>query len=163
MKIGNYIRNYRKSIGLSMDKFCKNICSVKQLERIEKNISEPSISFLNSISRTYNINFYQYYKNLTYFKDNNNRKMCDNILHLIKTYHIEDIIPLCNELDNNPDFDSGVLYTFKCYAKAILTNYKDKYKETILICYKGLKKEVEQSVITSIVQLLLWRRYCFYT
>ncbi len=59
---GFLLQELRKKYSMSRDKLAQNICTPKQIYRIEKGISEPSVYILHQLSIKFNLDLNEYYK-----------------------------------------------------------------------------------------------------
>ena len=60
---GNLLQELRLKYNMSREKLAQNICTPKQIYRIEKGDSEPSIYLLHQLSIKFNLDLNEYYKN----------------------------------------------------------------------------------------------------
>ena len=141
MNIGEYIKQYREALNLTRKEFSIGLCSIVQIRRIENGECEPSIFLLDKISHKYNIDFYKFYKDLTYFKDVKYKGICEEMSLLIKQNKISELNSICINLESDNNFHNGILYAYLTYWKAVYTNDENLHNETIDICMKYLKKE----------------------
>ncbi|WFR57037.1 helix-turn-helix transcriptional regulator [Anaerocolumna sp. AGMB13025] len=137
---GNLLQELRLKYNLSREKLAQDICTPKQIYRIEKGYSEPSIYLLHQLSIKFNLDLNEYYK--MYFTKN-------SIIGLEGTKAINTAIesgdlPLLQSListyETLEDFKNGQNLQYIYYGKALCSSLIDKdYNTSLDYCYKGIQ------------------------
>lgn len=125
----------------------EGICSIKQLVRIEKNISEPSIFVLHKLSSKLNIDLNEYYKKIHSNNSIQSEKYTKQIINYISKYDFKGLSELITILKNHVEFQSGSELALLYYAKALCLfndppNLNEKAllcEEIISLCEQGIK------------------------
>ncbi|QSX05556.1 helix-turn-helix transcriptional regulator [Sedimentibacter sp. zth1] len=139
---GDFLKNLRNSYKLTRKKLCSGICSEKQLERIEKNINEPSVYILHHLSAKFNIDLNKFYKNFYHYECFEDHEYCNNIISCIKKLDFTTLYAICKELEKKPNFKKGTNFAHLCYGKAAYEFYiNEEYYKTIEICIEGIQEE----------------------
>ena len=136
---GNYLENFRISKNISRSQLCNGICSEKQLYRIEKSESEPSIYILNQLSLRLNTDLLELYKHYNINSTNGFKEMC-----IINDYlHNNDIRSLkkyLNSLNSNEFLSNSFFLETYYYAYACCFYQLDNdYNSSLLYIDKGLR------------------------
>lgn len=138
---GEYLENLREKQKISRSVLCDGICSEKQLYRIEKSESEPSIYILNQLSLRLNTDLLEYYKiynvhHLSGFKE------ISDINTFYQNYDARGLKKYLNSLMFS-DFANNSLFVENYYYAQAVCFYKlDKDDETALFYInKGLLLE----------------------
>lgn len=139
---GILLQELRLNHNMSREKLAENICSPKQIYRIEKGESEQSVSLLHQLSIVFNMDLNEYYKmffmknTLTAFEGAN------AINNAIESGDIQLIKILTKQYEGLDDFKKGEPFQIICYAKALCSALIDQdYKTSLAHCLKGIKTE----------------------
>ncbi|WMJ90483.1 helix-turn-helix transcriptional regulator [Anaerocolumna sp. MB42-C2] len=148
---GNLLQELRIKYHMSREKLAQNICTPKQIYRIEKGDSEPSIYLLHQLSIKFNLDLNEYYK--MHFT-------CNTIIGLegIKSINSaleHNDIPLLNSLiekyEKLKDFKKGENLQHIYYGKALCSALlDDDYKTSLEYCYKGIQIECPEFNINKV-------------
>lgn len=140
---GDLLKSLRISRNLTRRELSRDICSEKQLERIEKNINHPSLYILHQFSSKLNIDLNNFYKDFYCFTSLDSNKYCKNILIYIKNLNFTELKIIIDTISNKSEFKSGNNYAHLCYGKAAYSFHIQKdYEQTISICELGIKEEI---------------------
>lgn len=144
---GILLRELRESRNLTREQLASNICTPKQIYRIEKGEYEPSLFLLNKLSIKFNMDLNEYYK--MYFSNRSilayegiekmNEALANNDIQLVNN--------LINKYKDNKDFKQGENLQHIYYGQALCAALLDKnYNLSIEYCMKGL--HIENPVFT---------------
>lgn len=135
---GVFLRELRESRNLTREQLAKDICTPKQIYRIEKGDFEPSLYLLNQLSIKFNMDLNEYFK--MYFSVNTiigfegiqalNDAIAKRDTALIKS--------LTEKYEKHKDFSKGENLQHIYYAKAICAAYEDNYTSSLNYCLKGI-------------------------
>lgn len=144
---GSLLKELRKMLNMTQSDACKDICSLRQYVRIEKNISDPSMYLVQLLSHRFNYDLLSYYK-LLYcdrtLQANTYKSEADN---LIKTGAFEELLILIKKIENLSEFQHGENLQCIFYYKALYSYHaKNDYNLAVTHCINGL--HVEDSMIT---------------
>lgn len=136
---GYLLKELRTKYKMSREKLAQNICTPKQIYRIEKGESEPSIYLLHQLSIKFNLDLNEYYK--MHFTSNTLVGL-EGAKSISDAIHIGDL-PLLNSLvlkyEKLKDFKKGenlqLIYYGKALCSALLNN---DYNASLDYCIKGL-------------------------
>ncbi|WFR57036.1 helix-turn-helix transcriptional regulator [Anaerocolumna sp. AGMB13025] len=139
---GNLLQELRVKYNMSREKLAQNICTPKQIYRIEKGYSEPSIYLLHQLSIKFNLDLNEYYK--MHFTSNTivglegiksiNAAIEHNDTPLIKS-EVE-------KYEKLEDFKHGENLQHIYYGKALCSALLDEdYNTSSDFCYKALQIE----------------------
>lgn len=138
---GEYLENLREKQKISRSVLCDGICSEKQLYRIEKSESEPSIYILNQLSLRLNVDLLEHYKlynvnTLAGFKE------ISDMNDYFHNYDVRGLKKYLNSLKVS-SFTNNSLFTENYYYAQAICFYKlDKDDDTALFYInKGLLME----------------------
>ncbi len=139
---GELLKEVRNSKKLTLEQLAEDICSVRQLFRIEKGESTPSIHILHNISKKLNIDLQEFYR--IYFTSGSFESYSLK-LKLGELIAGNDNISLKNfitEIENMSDFQEGENLQYVLYGKAICSAYIDNnYLLSNEYCMKALHIE----------------------
>ncbi|MGB8455790.1 MAG: helix-turn-helix transcriptional regulator [Anaerocolumna sp.] len=148
---GNLLQELRMKYNMSREKLAKNICTPKQIYRIEKGVSEPSIYLLHQLSIKFNLDLNEYYKmNFT----SNTIAGLEGINSINAALERSDI-PLLKSLiekyEKLEDFKKGENLQHIYYGKALCSALLDNdYKTSLEYCCKGIRIECPEFNIDKI-------------
>lgn len=139
---GILLKELRKKFNMSREELAQNICTPKQIYRIEKGNSEPSVYLLHQLSIKFNLDLNDYYK--MYFTRNTlagligidsfNNVLINDDIHLLK--------PLIDKYEILEDFKAGENLQHIYYGKALCAALLDSdYKKSLEHCYEGIRVE----------------------
>ena len=150
---GILLQELRTKYNMSRDKLAQNICTPKQIYRIEKGVSEPSIYILHQLSIKFNLDLNEYYK--MHFTINTivGLEGINSINSAIEQENILLIKAMVNKYEKLEDFKKGEnlqhIYHSKALCSAILDN---DYITSLDYCYKGIKIECPDFDIKTVAQ-----------
>lgn len=148
---GLYLRELRESRNMTRDQLANNICSPKQIYRIEKGDYEPSLYLLNQLSIKFNLDLNTYYK-MHYC----NRSI--TAYEVIKTFeaavnnrNIDEIIQFVNTYKSHKDFKDGINSQYIYHGQALITLFVDRnLNECIQYCIKGILVDIPNFTIDTV-------------
>ncbi len=148
---GFLLQELRKKYNMSRDKLAQNICTPKQIYRIEKGISEPSIYILHQLSIKFNLDLNEYYK-MHFTKTSISGLMgIDSINAAIISGDTNLLKSVIEGYENHKDFKKGENLQHIYYGKAICSALLDSnYNMSLDYCYKGLLIEYPSFTIENI-------------
>ena len=139
---GNLLQELRIKYHMSREKLAQNICTPKQIYRIEKGESEPSIYLLHQLSIKFNLDLNEYYK--MYFTSNTLAGLegIKSINSAIENNNIILLNSLVEKYEKQKDFKKGENLQHIYYSKALCCALMDNnYMTSLEYCYKGLQIE----------------------
>jgi len=150
---GILLKELRLNHNMSREKLAENICTPKQIYRIEKGESEPSVHLLHQLSIIFNMDLNAYYK--MYFRGYTitglegitafNSALKDDNIPLLKS-----IVQQYETLD---EFQNGDLLQHIYYGKALCSALLNKdYKTSLDYCLKGIRLECPEFVLDDITE-----------
>ena len=144
---GEYLENLREKQKISRSVLCDGICSEKQLYRIEKSESEPSIYILNQLSLRLNVDLLEHYKTYNIHSLGGFKEISE-MNDYIHNYDARGLKRYLNSLTFS-DYTSNSLFTENYYYAQAICFYKlDKDDDTALFYInKGLNMETNASEI----------------
>lgn len=148
---GILLRELRESRNLTREQLAYNICTPKQIYRIEKGEYEPSLYLLNKLSIKFNMDLNEYYK--MYFS---NRSILafegvEKINKAISSNDIKQVASIVNKYKDNKDFMEGENLQHIYYGQALCASLLDKnFHQSIEYCMKGIYVENAQFTIETI-------------
>lgn len=136
---GELLKEIRMSNNLTLKELADDICSIRQLSRIENGESNPSIYILHNLSGKLNIDLQEYYRidfTSGSFKTYNLRLKIGDLIAQGKD---ESLKKLISELEDKEEFIEGENRQYILYGKAICSTYLDKdYNLSNKYCLKGI-------------------------
>jgi transcriptional regulator with XRE-family HTH domain len=139
---GILLQELRTKYNMSRDKLAQKICTPKQIYRIEKGVSEPSIYILHQLSIKFNLDLNEYYK--MHFTSNTLIGL-EGINSINSAIEQEDILlikSMVNKYEKLEDFKKGENLQHIYYSKALCSAILDNdYITSLDYCYKGIKIE----------------------
>ncbi|MGB8455793.1 MAG: helix-turn-helix transcriptional regulator [Anaerocolumna sp.] len=148
---GILLQELRGRYNLSREKLAQNICMPKQIYRIEKGVSEPSIYLLHQLSIKFNLDLNEYYK--MYFTKNTiiGLEGTKAINIAIDNGDLPSLKSLVNSYEMLEDFKSGQNLQHIYYGKALCSSLIDEdYKTSLDYCFKGIQVECLEFTIYNI-------------
>ncbi len=148
---GILLRELRESRGFTREQLAQNICTPKQIYRIEKGEYEPSLYLLNKLSLKFNMDLNEYYKR--YFS---NRSILayegiDRINKALDANDIHQVSNLVNKYKDNKDFKQGENLQHIYYGQALCAALLNKdYNLSLEYCMRGIYIENPDFNINSI-------------
>ncbi len=148
---GILLQELRGKYNLSREKLAQNICTPKQIYRIEKGVSEPSIYLLHQLSIKFNLDLNEYYK--MYFTKSSiiglEGTKAMNIA--IDNGDLPSLKSLVINYEMLEDFKSGQNLQHIYYGKALCSSLIDEdYKTSLDYCFKGIQVECPEFTIHNI-------------
>ena len=115
---GILLQELRIKYNMSREKLAQNICTPKQIYRIEKGVSEPSIYILHQLSIKFNLDLNEYYK--MHFTSNTlvGLEGINSISSAIEQENILLIKSMVNKYEKLEDFKKGENLQHIYYSKA---------------------------------------------
>ncbi|WFR57009.1 helix-turn-helix transcriptional regulator [Anaerocolumna sp. AGMB13025] len=139
---GNLLQELRLKYNMSRETLAENICTAKQIYRIEKGESEPSISLLHQLSFKFNLDLSEYYK--MYFTTNTITGF-EGVKSINAALEARDMPLLKSMIETYEileDFKKGENLQHIYYCKALCTALLDTdYTLSLEYCYEGIKIE----------------------
>lgn len=139
---GILLQELRVKYSMSREKLAQNICTPKQIYRIEKGYSEPSIYLLHQLSIKFNLDLNEYYK--MHFTSNTivGLEGINSINAAIEHHNITLIKSEIDKYEKLEDFKHGENLQHIYYGKALCSALlDDDYNTSLDYCYKGLQIE----------------------
>lgn len=150
---GMLLRELRESRNITREQLAQNICTPKQIYRIEKGEYEPSLYLLNQLSIKFNMDLNEYFK--MYFSSKSIVAF-DGIKNLNKAVENNDVKALkkiVEKYENVKDFKQGENLQHILYGKALCTALIDgNYTKSLEYCYNGLLVENPNFTIDTIAE-----------
>ena len=150
---GILLQELRTKYNMSRDKLAQNICTPKQIYRIEKGISEPSIYILHQLSIKFNLDLNEYYK--MHFTSNTivGLEGINNINSAIEKGDFVLLKSIVKKYERLTDFKNGVNLQHIYYSKALCSALLDNdYITSLKYSYKGIKVESPDFDINKVSQ-----------
>lgn len=138
---GVFLRELRESRNLTREQLAKDICTPKQIYRIEKGDFEPSLYLLNQLSIKFNMDLNEYFK--MYFSVNTitGFEGIQSINNAIAVKDFELLKRLIDKYEKHKDFNKGENFQHICYAKAICAAHEQSFTSSLNHCLKGIMME----------------------
>ncbi len=152
---GILLQELRTKYNMSRDKLAENICTPKQIYRIEKGVSEPSIYLLHQLSIKFNLDLNEYYK--MHFTSNTivGLEGINNINSAIEKGDNELLKSIVKKYESLTDFKKGVNLQHIYYGKALCSALLDNdYITSLKYCNKGIKVECPDFDINKVSQYM---------
>ncbi len=150
---GYLLQELRTKYKMSREKLAQNICTPKQIYRIEKGVSEPSIYILHQLSIKFNLDLNEYYK--MHFTSNTlvGLEGINSISSAIDKGDMLLVKSMVNKYENLEDFQKGENSQHIYYGKALCSALLDNdYNASLDYCYKGIKVECPDFDINTVAQ-----------
>ncbi|BCJ92734.1 hypothetical protein acsn021_03030 [Anaerocolumna cellulosilytica] len=148
---GAFLQDLRIQHNLSREKLAENICTSKQIYRIEKGLSEPSLYLITQLSIKFNMDLHEYFK--MYFTNNTIAGLegINAINSAIETFNIPLLKSLVEKYEKLEDFKKGENLQHIYYGKALCSALLDRNYETSLeFCFSGIQIECPNFDIANI-------------
>jgi transcriptional regulator with XRE-family HTH domain len=139
---GDLLQELRTKYNMPREKLAQNICTPKQIYRIEKGDSEPSIYLLHQLSIKFNLDLNEYYK--MHFTSNTlvGLEGIKSINTAIESGELSLIKSMVDKYEKLEDFKKGENLQHIYYGKALCSALLDNdYKTSLEYCYKGIRIE----------------------
>lgn len=139
---GRFLQELRLSRNMTREQLAQDICTSKQIYRIEKGIYEPSLYLINQLSIKFNLDLNEYFK--MYFTNNTivGLEGVNSINAAIENGDISLLKSLVEKYEKLDDFKKGRNFQSICYGKALCSALLDSdYKISLDYCYKGIQIE----------------------
>jgi DNA-binding XRE family transcriptional regulator len=139
---GVLLKEIRIKYNMSREKLAQNICTAKQIYRIEKGESEPSIYLLHQLSIKFNLDLNEYYK--MHFTRNTlaGLEEINSFNSVLLNGDMPSFKSLVDKLEILEDFKTGENLQHIYYGKALCSALLDNdYKTALEYCYKGIQVE----------------------
>jgi transcriptional regulator with XRE-family HTH domain len=150
---GNSLQELRMNYNMSREKLAENICTPKQIYRIEKGESEPSISLLHQLSFKFNLDLNEYYK--MYFTTNTivGLEGVNAINAALEAGNTTLLRTIIEKYENLEEFKRGENLQHIYYCKALCSALSDTdYNTSLEYCYEGIKIECPEFNIIKITE-----------
>lgn len=139
---GEFLQELRLSRNMTREQLAQDICTPKQIYRIEKGVYEPSLYLINQLSIKFNLDLNDYFK--MYFT-NITITGLEGINHInaaIESSNITLLKSIIDKYEVLEDFKKGEnlqhIYFGKALCYALLDN---NYKTSLDYCFKGIQVE----------------------
>ncbi|BCJ92736.1 hypothetical protein acsn021_03050 [Anaerocolumna cellulosilytica] len=139
---GKFLQELRISRNMTREQLAKDICTPKQIYRIEKGVYEPSLYLINQLSIKFNMDLNEYFK--TYFANNSiiGLEGVNAINAAIEREDVQLLKSLIDKYEKLEDFKKGENLQCICYGNALCSALIEKdYKTSLEYCYKGIQIE----------------------
>ena len=135
---GILLRELRELRYMTREELAKDICTTKQIYRIEKGEFEPSLYLLNQLSIKFNTDLNEYFK--MYFSVNtvNGYEGIQALNNAIVSGDGELVKSVVEKYEKHKDFANGENLQHILYGKAIYAAYEKKYTKSLNYCHKGI-------------------------
>lgn len=139
---GEFLQELRLSRNITREQLAQNICTPKQIYRIEKGVYEPSLYLINQLSIKFNMDLNEYFK--MYFTNITIAGLegINSINAAIESGNTPLLKTIIDKYENHEDFKTGEnlqhIYFGKALCYALLDN---DYNNSIDCCYKGVQIE----------------------
>lgn len=139
---GLLLKEIREMHNMTLEELSKDICSIRQLSRIESGENNPSIFVLHNISKKLNIDLQEYYR--IYFCSGSfiayNFK--SKFEQLVATSDIIGLKELIEKIEIMDEFQDGENRQYVLYGKALCsTRLDNNYSMSNNYCIEGLQIE----------------------
>ena len=139
---GELLKSIRISNNMTLEDLSNEICSVRQLSRIESGVNNPSIYVLHNLSKRLNINLQEYYRIYFTSKSFLAYNIKSKISLLISQSKLDELKELITDIEDNEEFQEGENRQYILYAKAICSTYFSKnYHQSNEYCFEGIRIE----------------------
>ncbi|QHQ60545.1 helix-turn-helix domain-containing protein [Anaerocolumna sedimenticola] len=139
---GVFLRELRLSRNMTREQLAQDICTPKQIYRIEKGVYEPSLYLINQLSIKFNMDLNEYFK--MYFTSNTIAGLegINSINAAIEREDIQVIKSTIDKYEKMEDFKKGENLQHIYYGKALCSAIIDNDFNTSLdYCFKGIRIE----------------------
>lgn len=139
---GILLQELRLSRNMTREQLAQDICTPKQIYRIEKGVYEPSLYLINQLSIKFNMDLNEYYK--MYFTSNTiiGLEGIKSINSALESGNIPLLKSLIDKYENLDEFKKGGNLQHIYYGKALCSALSDNdYKTSLDYCFKGIRVE----------------------
>ncbi len=139
---GEFLLELRLSRNMTREQLAQDICTPKQIYRIEKGIYEPSLYLINQLSIKFNMDLNEYFK--MYFTSNTivGLEGIKSINVALESGDIPLLKSLIDKYENICEFQKGENLQHIYYGKALSSALLDNnYNASLDYCYKGILVE----------------------
>lgn len=148
---GILLRELRESRNLTREQLAQNICTPKQIYRIEKGVYEPSLYLLNQLSIKLNMDLNEYFKMCFSSQSIIGYEGIKSINNALDNNNIILLKELIQKYENLQEFKEGENLQHIYYGKAIYTALlENKFDTSIDYCIKGIILENSEFTIDTI-------------
>lgn len=149
---GVFLRELRESRNLTREQLAKDICTPKQIYRIEKGDFEPSLYLLNQLSIKFNMDLNEYFK--MYFSVNTivGYEGVQAINNAIAIGDKELQRSLIEKYEKHKDFSKGENLQHILYSKALCAIHEKNHTSSLNYCLKGIMVENPSFTLESITK-----------
>lgn len=148
---GILLRELRESRSFTREQLAQNICTPKQIYRIEKGEYEPSLYLLNKLSLKFNMDLNEYYK--MHFSNHSilAYEGIERINNALDANDIHEVYNLVSKYKDNKDFKHGENLQHIYYGQALCAALLEKnYNLSLEYCMKGILIENPDFTIETI-------------
>lgn len=139
---GDLLKEVRHIRRMTQEQLAENICSRRQLIRIEKGEYEPSSHVITLLSQRLNFDLQKCYQNFKFSKTAMAYELKTSLMYYISLHDSVSIKPLIHQMENLPEFMEGENLQFLFYARSIYTYYQKKdYDLAFQYTLSGIKIE----------------------
>lgn len=139
---GQFLQELRLSRNMTREQLAQDICTPKQIYRIEKGVYEPSLYLINQLSIKFNMDLNEYFK--MYFTSNTivGLEGSKSISAAIDSGDVIKLKSLIDKYELIDDFKKGKNLQYIYYGKALYNALlNNDYKTSLDYCYKGIQIE----------------------
>lgn len=148
---GKFLQELRLSRNMTRDQLAQDICTPKQIYRIEKGLYEPSLYLINQLSIKFNLDLNEYFK--MYFTNSTivGLEGVNSINAAIETGDVPLLKSLVEKYEKLEEFKKGRNLQSIFYGRALCTALLDKnYTSSLEHCLKGIHIECPGFAIDNI-------------
>ncbi|BCJ92733.1 transcriptional regulator [Anaerocolumna cellulosilytica] len=139
---GAFLHDLRIQHNFSREQLAENICTTKQIYRIEKGVSEPSLYLITQLSIKFNMDLHEYYKMHFTNKTLIGLEGVKYINSAIESGDLLSLKTLMEKYEKVDDFKKGRNLQYIYYGKALCSALLDSnYNASLDYCIKGIKLE----------------------
>lgn len=139
---GQFLQELRLSHNMTREQLALDICTPKQIYRIEKGVYEPSLYLLNQLSIKFNMDLNEYFK--MYFTSNTIVALegVQSINAAIDSGDVLYLKTLIDKYEKMEDFKKGKNLQYIYYGKALYyALLNNDYNTSLEYCFKGIQIE----------------------
>jgi transcriptional regulator with XRE-family HTH domain len=138
--IGEIIREIRKVRKMTQEQLAKNICSRREIIRIERGQHEPSPHLITSLSQKLNFDLQSCYLKLTFGTSLESYTLKLSLYSAIENQDISSIIDLISKVEALDEFKEGENLQLLYYAKALYySSFKNNFDASNTYCLLGIQ------------------------
>lgn len=139
---GEFLQELRLSRNMTREQLAQDICTPKQIYRIEKGVYEPSLYLINLLSIKFNMDLNEYYKMYFTSITVTGLEGIRSINTAIENGDIPLLKSLISTYEKLEDFKKGENLEHIYYGKALCAALLDNnYSDSLNFCMKGLRVE----------------------